>query len=190
MKFFLSLLFLGTMTLQGAEIVLHQPTLQFVGKRTVSRPSSLGGGVVNVEKVQELGLRFIFALQNTGPNTVKVATAGFNNIRFEAEPGKNQFVLLLSHRNVLVKAAASQKPFPVIRPLEDFRIVTLRPGEGTLLNVTCWIPDGKIRPGDELIIEYAPANLGRYDFHQLQVRSRPVVFKVPAPVKKAESVVI
>ena len=177
------------MALQGAELVLHKPSLQFAGKRTVSRPSSLGGGVVNVEKVQELGLRFIFALQNTGSNTIKVATAGFNNIRFESEPGKNQFVLLLSHRNVLVKASAAEKPFPVIRPLEDFRIVTLRPGEGTLLNVTCWIPDGKLRPGDELIIEYAPANLGRYDFHQLKVRSLPVVFKLPA-VKKAESVVI
>ena len=177
------------MVLQGADLVLHKPSLQFVGKRTVSRPSSLGGGVVNVEKVQELGLRFIFALQNTGSNTIKVATAGFNNIRFESEPGKNQFVLLLSHRNVLVKASAAEKPFPVIRPLEDFRIVTLRPGEGTLLNVTCWIPDGKLRPGDELIIEYAPANLGRYDFHQLKVRSLPVVFKLPA-VKKAESVVI
>ena len=189
MKFILSLLVLGTMVLQGADLVLHKPSLQFVGKRTVSRPSSLGGGVVNVEKVQELGLRFIFALQNTGSNTIKVATAGFNNIRFESEPGKNQFVLLLSHRNVLVKASAAEKPFPVIRPLEDFRIVTLRPGEGTLLNVTCWIPDGKLRPGDELIIEYAPANLGRYDFHQLKVRSLPVVFKLPA-VKKAESVVI
>ena len=189
MKFILSLLVLGAMALQGAELVLHKPSLQFVGKRTVSRPSSLGGGVVNVEKVQELGLRFIFALQNTGSNTIKVATAGFNNIRFESEPGKNQFVLLLSHRNVLVKASAAEKPFPVIRPLEDFRIVTLRPGEGTLLNVTCWIPDGKLRPGDELIIEYAPANLGRYDFHQLKVRSLPVVFKLPA-VKKAESVVI
>lgn len=189
MKFILSLLVLGAMALQGAELVLHKPSLQFAGKRTVSRPSSLGGGVVNVEKVQELGLRFIFALQNTGSNTIKVATAGFNNIRFESEPGKNQFVLLLSHRNVLVKASAAEKPFPVIRPLEDFRIVTLRPGEGTLLNVTCWIPDGKLRPGDELIIEYAPANLGRYDFHQLKVRSLPVVFKLPA-VKKAESVVI
>ena len=178
------------MALQGADIVLHKPTLQFVGKRTVSRPSALGGGVVNVEKVQELGLRFIFALQNTGANTIKIPTAGFNNIRFESEPGKNQFVLLLSHRNVLVKAAASQKPFPVIRPLEDFRIVTLRPGEGTLLNVTCWIPDGKIRPGDELVIEYAPANLGRYDFHQLKVRSLPVVFKLPAAPQKVENVVI
>ena len=189
MKFILSLLVLGAMTLQAADLVLHKPSLQFVGKRTVSRPSALGGGVVNVEKVQELGLRFIFALQNSGTNTVRIATAGFNNIRFESEPGKNQFVLLLSHRNVLVRTAASKKPFPVIRPLEDFRIVTLRPGEGTLLNVTCWIPEGKIRPGDEFVIEYAPANLGRYDFHQLKVRSLPVVFKLPA-AKKAESVVI
>ena len=190
MKFILSLLVLGAMALQGAELVLHKPSLQFAGKRTVSRPSSLGGGVVNVEKVQELGLRFIFALQNTGSNTIKVATAGFNNIRFESEPGKNQFVLLLSHRNVLVKASAAEKPFPVIRPLEDFRIVTLRPGEGTLLNVSCWIPENKLRAGDKLVIEYAPQNFGRYDFMRLKVRSKAVEFKFPEAVKKIEPVVI
>ena len=175
--------------LAGADIVIYKPTLQLVGKRIKhQRQSEPGSGVVRVEKVPELGYRFIFAIQNTSGNIVKLAT-GFNHIRFDAEPAKNQFVLHLSHRIMSVKTG-SGKSFPLVQPLESFRIVTLRPGEGTLLDVTCWIPEGKLRSGDKLIIEYAPRNFGRYDFMHLNVRSQAVDLKFPEKVKKADPVVI
>ena len=74
--------------------------------------------------------------------------------------------------------------------LEAFRIVTLRPKEGTLLNITCWIPESKVRPGDKLVIEYNPCNFGRYDFMQTKVRSLPMELKLPGAVKKVEPVMI
>lgn len=190
MKFLLFFLFLGSMALHAAEIVIHTPALQFIGQRTINRRSNIpGSGVAAVEKVQEQGYRFIFAIQNTSGNIVKLAT-GFNHTRFEAEPGKNQFVLYLSHRVMSIKTASGKGAFPLIQPLENFRIVTLRPGEGTLLNVTCWVPEGKIRTGDKLVIEYAPCNYGRYDFMQLKVRSAAVEFKLPAAPQKVTPVVI
>ena len=141
-----------------------------------------------IEKVPELGYRFVFAIQNTGPNIVKLAT-GFNHINFAAEPGKNLFVLKLSHRIMSIRTE-SGKVFPLVQPLEAFRIVTLRPGEGTLLNVTCWIPENKIRTGDKMAIEYAPANYGRYDFMQTRIRSQELELKLPQNVKKVEPVMI
>lgn len=189
MKIFLLFLMLGSFMLSAADIVIYKPTLQLIGKRITSRrQSEPGSGVVRVEKVPELGYRFIFAIQNTSGNIVKLAT-GFNHVRFDAEPGKNQFVLHLSHRIMSVKPE-SGKAFPLVQPLESFRVVTLRPGEGTLLNVNCWIPENKLRAGDKLVIEYAPQNFGRYDFVGLKVRSKAVEFKFPETVKKIEPVVI
>ena len=189
MRFLLFLLLLGSVALHGADILIHTPSLQLIGRRTVNRRTAFPGGGATVEKVQELGYRFVFAIQNTGGSIVKLAT-GFNHIRFDAEPGKNQFVLHLSHRIMSVKPASGKPAFPVILPLENFKIVTLRPGEGTLLNITCWIPESKIREGDDLVIEYAPRNFGRYDFVQMKVRSKPVKFKLPGSVKKVTPVVI
>ena len=189
MKFLLLFVVLGSMILSGAEIVIHKPSLQLIGKRIASRNQPIpGSGVSRIEKVPELGYRFVFAIQNTGPNIVKLAT-GFNHVRFDAEPGKNQFVLHLSHRIMSVKPE-SGKAFPLVQPLESFRVVTLRPGEGTLLNVNCWIPENKLRAGDKLIIEYAPRNFGRYDVVGVKVRSKAVEFKFPEAVKKIEPVVI
>ena len=189
MKIIAVLLLLGGVMLNAADIVIYKPTLQLIGKRTVPRKvSAPGSGVVRVEKITELGYRFIFAIQNTSGNIVKLAT-GFNHIRFNAEPGKNQFVLGLSHRIMSVKVD-NGKAFPLVQPLESFRIVTLRPGEGTLLNVNCWIPEGKIREGDKLVIEYAPCNFGRYDFMQIRVRSKAVEFKFPSAEKKVTPVMI
>lgn len=183
------LLMLSSFMLCGADIVIYKPALQLIGKRiSHRRQSAPGSGVVRVEKVPELGYRFTFAMQNTSSNIVKLAT-GFNYIRFDAEPGKNRFVLRLSHRIMSVKPE-SGKAFPLVMPLEAFRIVTLRPGEGTLLNVSCWIPEAKLRAGDKLVIEYAPVNFGRYDFLQLKVRSKAVDFKFPGAVKKVKPVVI
>ena len=179
MKIIAVLLLLGGVMLNAADIVIYKPTLQLIGKRTVPRKvSAPGSGVVRVEKITELGYRFIFAIQNTS-----------GNIRFNAEPGKNQFVLGLSHRIMSVKVD-NGKAFPLVQPLESFRIVTLRPGEGTLLNVNCWIPEGKLREGDKLVIEYAPCNFGRYDFMQIRVRSKAVEFKFPSAEKKVTPVMI
>ena len=190
MRYFLFFFLLGSMVASAADICVYTPSLQLMGKRSVNRRNGVpGSGIVTVEKVQELGYRFVFAIQNTGNNTVKLAT-GFNHIRFDAEPGKNQFVLHLSHRIMSVKPASGKPAFPVILPLENFKIVTLRPGEGTLLNINCWIPEGKIRQGDKLVIEYAPCNFKRYDFVQMKVRSKPVQFKLPEAVKKVTPVVI
>ena len=189
MKFIAAFLVLGCVMLNAAEIVIYKPTLQLIGKRNVPRRQSVpGSGVVRVEQVPELGYRFIFAIQNTSGSIIKLAT-GFNHIRFNAEPGKNQFVLGLSHRIMSVKVE-NGKAFPLVQPLESFRIVTLRPGEGTLLNVSCWIPEAKLREGDKLVIEYAPCNFGRYDFVQTKVRSKAVDFKFPGAAKKVEPVVI
>ena len=189
MKIIVLLLLLGGAVLNAAEIVIHKPTLQLMGKRIVPRKHSApGSGVVRIEKSAELGYRFILAIQNTGGNIVKLAT-GFNHIRFDAEPGKNQFVLKLSHRIMSVKPE-NGNAFPLVQPLESFRIVTLRPGEGTLLNVTCWIPEAKLRAGDKLVIEYAPCNFGRYDFMQIRVRSKAVDFKFPSAAKKVTPVMI
>ena len=103
MKFIAAFLVLGCVMLNAAEIVIYKPTLQLIGKRNVPRRQSVpGSGVVRVEQVPELGYRFIFAIQNTSGSIIKLAT-GFNHIRFNAEPGKNQFVLGLSHRIMSVK---------------------------------------------------------------------------------------
>ncbi|MBR7139065.1 MAG: hypothetical protein IKD44_05930 [Lentisphaeria bacterium] len=185
----LFMLLAGAMLGAAENIVIYKPTLQLIGKRVVPRRhSEAGSGVVRVEKIPELGYRFVFAIQNTSGNIVKLAT-GFNHVRFDAEPGKNQFVLHLSHRIMSVKTECG-KAFPLVQPLESFRIVKLRPGEGTLLNVTCWIPESKLRAGDKLVIEYAPQNFGRYDFMHLKVRSKAVDFKFPGTAKKVEPVVI
>ena len=189
MRFLLFLLLLGSVALHGADILIHTPSLQLIGRRTVNRRTAFPGGGATVEKVQELGFRFVFAIQNTSSNIVKLAT-GFNHSSFESEPGKNQFVLHLSHKLMSIKPASGEKAFPLIQPLESFRIVTLRPGEGTLLNITCWIPVGKIRTGDKLVIEYAPNNFGRYDFMQLKVHSKAVEFKLPETKEKVTPVVI
>lgn len=191
MKLLCCLLCLGSMLLGGAEIMIHKPSLHLIGKRIVNRrtPQAPGSGVVTLEKVPELGYRFVFALQNTGKNIVKLAT-GFNFIRFVSEPGKNLFVLRLSHNIMSFKPKTGGNAFPLILPLESFRIVTLRPGEGTLLNVTCWIPEEKLRSGDKLVVEYSPRNFGRYDFMQLRVRSEAVELKLPGAVKKLAPVAI
>jgi hypothetical protein len=189
MKFLLLFVFLGALTLCGADIVIHKPTTQLLGKRIVSRRQPIAGsGVARVEKVPEIGYRFVFAIQNTSANIVKLATS-FNHIDFTSEPGKNLFVLKLSHRIMSVKPE-SGKAFPLVQPLEAFRIVTLRPGEGTLLNVSCWIPESRLRAGDKFAIEYAPANYGRYDFMQLKIRSQAVELKLPGEVKKISPVMI
>ena len=190
MKYFLFLLFCGALGLAGADIVVYKPTVQLIGKRSVNRPRSApGSGVVRVEKVTESGYRFVIAIQNKSGNMAKLAT-GFNHVRFDADPRNNCFVLHLSHRILSAKPVSAEKAFPVIQPMESFHIVTLRPGEGTLLNVTCWVPEGKIRDGDKLVVEYAPCNFGRYDFLQLRVRSAPAEFKMPAKAKKADPVLI
>ena len=190
MRIFLFVLLLGSMALQGADIMIHTPSLQLVGTRTVNRRRNIpGSGVSTVEKVREQGFRFIFVIQNTSPNVVKLAT-GFNHIRFDPEPGKNQYVLHLSHRLMSIKTAPDKPGFPLIQPLESFRIVSLRPGEGTLLNVTCWVPEGKVRTGDKLVVEYAPSNHGRYDFMKLKVRSKAIEVKLPGAPKTVTPVVI
>ena len=189
MKLLLCFLLLGTVSLSGADILIHKPLVQFIGKRVITRPQSTpGSGVVRTEKVPEVGYRFIFAIQNTSGNIVKLAT-GFNHINFKNEPEKNQFVLQLSHRIMSIKPESGDA-FPLVQPLEAFRIVTLRPKEGTLLNITCWIPESKARPGDKLVIEYNPCNFGRYDFMQTKVRSLPMELKLPGTVKKVEPVMI
>lgn len=190
MRYVFFVLLYGALSLAGADIMVYKPTVQLIGKRNVNRRQSApGSGVVRVEKVTELGCRFIIAIQNRSANIVKLAT-GFNHVRLDAEPRNNCFVLHLSHRILSVKPVSGAKAFPVIQALESFRIVTLRPGEGTLLNVTCWVPDGKIRRGDKLVVEYAPCNFGRYDFLQLKVRSEPAEFKVPGKAKKVDPVMI
>jgi hypothetical protein len=96
----------------------------------------------------------------------------------------------LGHRILQVRVGPGAKPFPLIQPSENFQIVTLRPGEGTLINALLWIAEGKLRSGDKLVIEYAPRNFGRYDFQQLKVRSLPVEFKWPVKDKTAAPVEI
>lgn len=190
MRSLLAFLLLSAFALCAEDITVHTPTMQFIGQRTVNRRNAIpGSGVATVEKVRELGYTFTVALQNTSSNIVKLAT-GFNHIRFDAEPEKNQFVLRLSHRLLSMRPAGQKQKFLLILPMESFRIVTLRPGEGTLLSVTCWIPAGKVRSGDKLVIEYAPTNFGRYDFMQLKVRSKSVVLKLPTQTKKITPVVI
>jgi hypothetical protein len=116
MKFLLLFVFLGALTLSGADIVIHKPTTQLLGKRIVSRRQPIAGsGVARVEKVPEIGYRFVFAIQNTSANIVKLATS-FNHIDFTSEPGKNLFVLKLSHRIMSVKPE-SGKAFPLSSPL-------------------------------------------------------------------------
>ena len=189
MKLLLCFLFFGTMVLSGADIVIHKPLVHFMGNRISSRQQSVpGSGVVRSERVPEVGYRFVFAIQNTSGNIVKLAT-GFNHINFKNEPEKNQFVLQLSHRIMSVKPESGDA-FPLVQPLEAFRIVTLRPREGTLLNITCWIPESKVRQGDKLVIEYNPCNFGRYDFMQTKVRSLPMELKLPGAVKKVDPVMI
>lgn len=190
MKYLLFLFFLGAAVLSAAEVVIHKPSCQFIGKRAVNRRSSApGSGVVRVEKVTEAGYRLVFAIQNTSGNQVKLAT-NFNHVRFESEPRNNSFVLRLSHRLMSVKPESGAKAFPIIQPLESFRIVALRPGEGTLITVTCWTPEGKIRSGDKVIVEYAPRNFGRYDFMQMRIRSAAVELKIPEKPKKMTPVEI
>ena len=190
MKRLFFMLFFTSLMVGGAEITLHKPALRFIGKRSVSRPAAPpAGGVVTMEKIPELGYRFLIAIQNTGVNTVRLAT-GFNFIRFDAEPGKNLFVLRLSHNIMSFKPQAGQKAFPLILPSESFRVVTLRPGEGTMLNVSCWIPEEKLRSGDKMVVEYSPRNFGRYDFMQLRIRSEAVELKLPGTAKKIAPVII
>lgn len=191
MKLLCCFLCFVSLLLGGSEITVHKPSLHFIGKRIVNRrtPQAPGSGVATVERVPELGYRFVFALHNTGSNIVKLAT-GFNFIRFDSEPGKNLFVLRLSHNIMSFKPRTGGKAFPLILPLESFRIVTLRPGEGTLLNVKCWIPEEKLRSGDKMVVEYSPRNFGRYDFMQLRVRSEAAELKLPGRAKKLSPVVI
>ncbi|MBR2373880.1 MAG: hypothetical protein IKA87_06580 [Lentisphaeria bacterium] len=188
--FAIPVLFFIPLFLGGSEIMLHKPTLQYLGKRIVNRRTSPGNsGVITMEKIPELGYRFIIALQNKGSNITRLAT-GFNHIRFDAEPGKNLFVLRLSHNLMSFKPGTGENAFPLILPVENFRIVTLHPGEGTMLNVTCWIPEEKLRSGDKLAVEYAPRNFKRYDFMQMRIRSEAIEFKFPVKNKKNTPVII
>lgn len=190
MKLLLFVFLLGGMMLSGAEIVLYKPVIQLAGKRIANKRTAIpGSGIATFEKVPEAGLRFIFYMQNKSGNIVRLATR-FNHVSFESEPGKNQFVLHLSHRIIQIRTEPGAKPFPLIQPAENFQIVTLRPGEGTLINALLWIPEGKLRSGDKLVVEYAPRNFGRYDFQQLKVRSLPVEFKWPVKDKAVTPVEI
>ena len=187
MRFLLLFLALtGAFVLSAGEVVFLNPELKLLGRRARMKPTAPGAPG---ERITELGYTASFILRNTGVNTVKLAT-GFNSIAFLPEPGGNLFVLKLSHRLVSVKLRQEQAPFPLILPRENFRIVTLHPGEGTLLTVSCWIPEEKLRPGDRFVIEYAPRNLRRYDFQEMKLRSAPMEFKFPPPVKKITPVAI
>lgn len=190
MKLLLFVFLLGGLTLSAAEIVLYKPVIQLAGKRISNKRTAIpGSGIVSVEKVPEAGVRFIFYVRNKSGNILRLATR-FNHVRFESEPGKNQFVLQLSHRILQIRPEPGAKPFPLIQPVEAFQIVTLRPGEGTLINALLWLPEGKLRSGDKLVIEYAPRNSGRYDFLQMTVRSTPVEFKWPVKNKAVAPVEI
>ena len=62
----LFMLLAGAMLGAAENIVIYKPTLQLIGKRVVPRRhSEAGSGVVRVEKIPELGYRFVFAIQNT-----------------------------------------------------------------------------------------------------------------------------
>ena len=183
---FLFLALTGALALSAGEVVLLTPELKLVGRRVRTKPAPAG---VPGERVTELGYTASFILRNTGVNTVKLAT-GFNSITFLPEPGSNLFVLKLSHRLVSVKLPREKAPFPLILPRENFRIVTLLPGVGTLLSVSCWIPEEKLRSGDRFVIEYAPRNLRRYDFQEMKLRSLPMEFKFPQAAKKVSPVAI
>ena len=176
----------GAFVLSAGEVALLSPELKLVGRRVRTKPAPPG---VPGERVTELGYTASFILRNTGVNTVKLAT-GFNSIVFLPEPGSNLFVLKLSHRLVSVKLPQEKTPFPLILPRENIRIVTLLPGEGTLLTVSCWIPEEKLRPGDRFVIEYAPRNLRRYDFQEMKLRSLPMEFKFPPAVRRTPPVAI
>ena len=187
MKFlFLFLALTGAFVLAADEVVFLTPELKLVGRRIRTKPTVPG---VPGERFTELGYTASFVLRNTGVNTVKLAT-GFNSITFLPEPESNLFVLKLSHRLVSVKLPQEKAPFPLIQPRENFRIVTLLPGEGTLLSVTCWIPEEKLRSGDMFVIEYAPRNLRRYDFQEMKLRSKPLEFKFPSAVGRTPPVAI
>ena len=183
---FLFLALTGALALSAGEVSLLNPELKLLGRRTRMKPTAPGAPG---EKVTELGYTASFILRNTSVNTVKLAT-GFNSITFLPEPENNRFVLKLSHRLVSVKLRQDAAPFPLIQPRENFRIVTLLPGEGTLLTVSCWIPEEKLRPGDRFVIEYAPRNLRRYDFQEMKLRSLPMEFKFPPAVKRVAPVAI
>ena len=183
---FLFLALTGAFTLSAGEVVLLTPELKLAGRRVRTKPAPPG---IPGERIPELGYTASFIIRNTGVNTVKLAT-GFNSITFLPEPGSNLFVLRLSHRLVSVKLPQEKAPFPLILPRENFRIVTLLPGEGTLLSVSCWIPEEKLRPGDRFVIEYAPRNLRRYDFQEMKLRSLPMEFKFPRTVGRTPPVAI
>jgi len=185
MKLLGILLFSGALLLPAGDIRILRPGLQLLGRRV----RTVKDAGVNGERVTELGYVCTFILRNTGGQTVKLAT-GFNAVVFRPEPGKNLFVLSLSHRMISVKVRKEEAPFPLILPGESFRLVTLRPGEGTLLTVNCWIREDKLRPGDRFVIEYAPRNFRRYDFLEVKLRSEPLELKIPAPGKKVTPVAI
>ena len=185
-RLFLFLALTGAFVLSAGEVVFLNPELKLLGRRVRMKAAVPGAPA---ERVAELGYAASFILRNTGVNTVKLAT-GFNSIAFLPEPKGNLFVLKLSHRLVSVKLRPDQTPFPLILPAESFRIVTLLPGEGTLLTVSCWIPEEKLRPGDRFVIEYAPRNLRRYDFQEMQLRSGPMEFKFPPAARKVSPVAI
>ena len=183
---FLFLALTGAFVLSAGDVVLLTPELKLTGRRVRTKPTAPGAPG---ERITELGYSASFILRNTGVNTVKLAT-GFNSITFQPEPESNLFVLKLSHHLVSVKLRREKEPFPLILPRETFRIVTLLPGEGTFLTVSCWIPEEKLRPGDRFVIEYAPRNLRRYDFQEMKLRSKPLEFKFPPAVKRVAPVTI
>jgi len=183
---FLFLALTGAFVLSAGEVALLTPELKLLGRRVRTKPTAPGAPG---ERVTELGYSASFILRNTGVNTVKLAT-GFNSIAFQPEPESNLFVLKLSHRLISMKFREEKAPFPLILPRESFRIVTLLPGEGTFLTVSCWIPEEKLRPGDRFVIEYAPRNLRRYDFQEMTLRSKTMEFKFPPPVKRVAPVAI
>ena len=183
---FLLLALTGAFVLSADGVVLLTPELKLTGRRIRTKPTAPGAPG---ERITELGYSASFILRNTGVNTVKLAT-GFNSIAFQPEPGSNLFVLKLSHRLVSVKLPQEKAPFPLILPRENFRVVTLLPGEGTLLTVSWWIPEEKLRPGDRFVIEYAPRNLRRYDFQEMKLRSKPMEFKFPPAVRRTPPVAI